>query len=546
MFVFREGRRAVCAQPLLDGVVAGLKELSAAAPKPALLDALLRVSELECALADRGSRHAARIASVTDALAAALVSECPLNVPELADVLACVQVPETISVSPPEGFTYYALHPLNFSDMAAGVRVEGSRAAVIGIRSIGTTLSAIVKARLEQRGLPVERITVRPHGHPFDRVTQFTGEQLRWIRKQRERGAHFLVVDEGPGLSGSSFLSVGEALLECRVPSARIAFLCSRCPDPASLVARDAPARWPRFNSYYVQPNDQLPEDVEVYVAGGIWRAHFIGAESEWPASWTQTERLKFLSRDRRRLYKFEGLGRFGAEVYARSMQLAASGFGPRPQEQANGFVAYPVVPGRILRREDLSTEVLDRMARYCAFRATEFRVQRPPTMLHPMLQFNASQEFGVNPDVDAGAFVTPNPIITDSHLLPHEWLQTADGQLLKLDGVSHGDDHFYPGPTDIAWDLAGAIVEWEMPPQAQEYFLERYRKFSGDDARPRLRPYLLAYTMFRLGFSKMAAEAMRGSDEAPRLVTSYRRYRAAAQAQLRDGHGVALPVGAD
>ena len=28
-----------------------------------------------------------------------------------------------------------------------------------------------------------------------------------------------------------------------------------------------------------------------------------------------------------------------------------------------------------------------------------------------------------------------------------------------------HGDDHFFPGPTDIAWDLAGTIVEWELAP---------------------------------------------------------------------------------
>lgn len=548
MFVFREGRRAVCAQPLLDRVVAGLKQLSPPVTKQVLLDMLLRAGELECGLADRGSRHAPCMAVLTDALAAALVAARPLNIPELVGALSQLEVPQTISVSPPEGFAYYALHPLNYSDLAVGLPLEQSRAAIIGIRSIGTTLSAIVKAALEKRGVQAERITVRPHGHPFDRSTEFSGEQLRWVKKQRAHGAHFVVVDEGPGLSGSSFLSVGDALAGCRVPLASMTFLCSRQPDVQVLKARDAAARWAAFRFQFVRPNDKLPADAELYVGGGIWRAHFIGPESDWPASWTQTERLKFLSRDCTRMYKFEGLGRFGEEIRGRAALLSDGGFGVTPQESAEGFVAYPVTQGHVLRECDLSTDVLDRMARYCAFRAAEFRVAHPPTLLYPMVEFNTLQEFGQHPEIEAAAFVTANTIVTDSHMLPHEWLWTNDGRLLKLDGVNHGDDHFYPGPTDIAWDLAGAIVEWRMTLEAQNYFLERYRQASGDDARQRLNSYLLAYTAFRLGYCKMAGEAMRGTDEEPRLAREYRRYRALMQSRLERDRGQqrTIPIAAD
>lgn len=544
MFVFREGRRAVCARALLDSLVAGLRDAAAPADTAALgcattaeggcatqvLDALLRAGELECALADEGSGQGARMASVTDALAGTLVCGRPVNVPELLETLTQIRVPEKVSVSPAEGFAYYALHPLNYSDLLTRVPIEQAAGAIVGIRSIGTTLGAIVKAALEKRGLPAERTSVRPKGHPFDRVTEFSGEQLRWIARQRARGAHFFAVDEGPGLSGSSFLSVGDALQECGVPRPQITFLCSRQPDVDGLAARKAAARWPSYRAFYVAPNNRIPEEAELFVSGGIWRAHFIGEEDDWPASWTQTERLKFLSRDRKRMYKFEGLGRFGGEVRERAAVLGDGGFAPAPEEQAEGFVRYPVMAGRVLRATDLTRELLDRMASYCAFRASEFRVSRPPTMLHPMLQFNASQEFGVDPEVDPGAFVTANPVITDSHMLPHEWLLTTQGELLKLDGASHGDDHFYPGPTDIAWDLAGAMVEWEMAPEARDYLVERYWRASGDDPRPRLAAYLAAYTMFRLGYCKMAAEAMRGSSEEQRLTRAYRRYRGVAE----------------
>ncbi len=531
MFVFREGRRVVRAQELLDSLASGLQ---ASSPHCAdALDLLLRAGELECALADRHSSQAVRLAALTDALAAKLVAGRALNAPQLLRTLRRIEVPEQVSISPPEGFTYYALHPLNYADLVMRMPVKESNAAIVGIRSIGTTLGAIVAAALAQRGIRAERTTVRPQGHPFDRVTQFTGEQLRWVETHQSRAAHFFVVDEGPGLSGSSMLSVAEALVAASVPAEHITFLCSREADVSKLVARDAVTRWARYRVLAVAPNNQLPSDAELYVGGGIWRAHFIGDENAWPASWLHVERLKFLSRDRRRLYKFEGLGRFGAEVRERTQALADGGFAVPADGHQQGLVAYPVNAGRVLGSSDLSTELLDHLARYCAFRAVEFRVARPPTPLHEMVEFNVAQEFGMAPDIAPEVFATPRPVITDSHLLPYEWLRTPAGRLLKLDGVSHGDDHFYPGPTDIAWDLAGAIVEWNLPPAAQDHLLGQYRRASGDDPTSRLRSYLLAYAMFRLGFCKMAAGAMSGCDEEPRLVRAYRFYRAAAQAQL-------------
>ena len=58
------------------------------------------------------------------------------------------------------------------------------------------------------------------------------------------RSAHFLVVDEGPGRSGSTFLSVAEALAGAGVRRDDISVLGSREFDPASLCAENAVARW--------------------------------------------------------------------------------------------------------------------------------------------------------------------------------------------------------------------------------------------------------------------------------------------------------------
>jgi hypothetical protein len=114
--------------------------------------------------------------------------------------------------------------------------------------------------------------------------------------------------------------------------------------------------------------------------------------------------------------------------------------------------------------------------------------------------------------------------------MMPHEWLELGDGRLLKLDGAAHGDDHFFPGPCDIAWDLAGTIVEWKLTGPEAEYFLEEYRRLSGDDARRRLPPYLRAYVSFRLGWCKMAALASAGSFDEPLLWRDFERYRRYAE----------------
>jgi hypothetical protein len=77
-----------------------------------------------------------------------------------------------------------------------------------------------------------------------------------------------------------------------------------------------------------------MPGDAHTDIGGGQWRNHFYTDESHWPASWTQMERAKFFSRDKQLLFKFEGLGRFGREVYERSCvlgQTSIAGMCPIP-----------------------------------------------------------------------------------------------------------------------------------------------------------------------------------------------------------------------
>jgi hypothetical protein len=71
-------------------------------------------------------------------------------------------------------------------------------------------------------------------------------------------------------------------------------------------------------------------------------------------------------------------------------------------------------------------------------------------------------------------------------------------------------------------------MIEWEMPRSASEYVLSRYQTLTGDDARARLPSWMLAYAAFRMAYTRMAAEAMSGTEEEARLQSSYRNYRSA------------------
>jgi len=526
-WVFREGRSTVAGRTVLRELASSLTHLRQG-DAGRIAEALIRAGELETALADAGSRDSHAAAGITNAVAALLVGvwtpdsafDC------LADVAAQLQVPEQMQISTAEGFAYYALHPLAFADLVDALELRSPRTAVIGIRSIGATLSAVVTATLARRNVRAERITVRPEGHPYDRRTHFNDSQLRWIAAHRSHDADFLIVDEGPGLSGSSFLSVGEALLQAGVERRRIRFLCSRQPHADGLVAPGAAQRWRAFEALWPGNSRHMPEAAELYIGGGEWRNWKCRNQVEWPASWISMERAKYLSRDRQRLFKFTGLGHFGSAVEDRARILARSGFGPDRFGSSNGYGEYAVIDGAPARPSMLSRAVLDRIADYCSMRASEFRDSISiANNLAEVTRFNYSVEFGEEPK--GFELEARNIVVCDGRMLPHEWIVDREGTLRKTDGDTHGDDHFFPGPADIAWDVAGAIVEWGMDRDAQEYFVARFTTATGDLVRHRIDAYVLAYTLFRIGMSLMGAHGLSGTDEEKRLrtaATSYRR----------------------
>ncbi len=514
--------------------MAHLERISDASPAHLKTGALLRAGELECGVADAADGRSSSFTGLTDVLAEAFLSgRLSSDFHHIKEAVATAPVPEELTLSTPEGFAYYALQPLAYSTVLDKLPALPKRVVVIGIRSIGTTLSAVTAAAARLRGLQAHRFTVRPGGHPYNRHTEFSPGQLQIIQSGISSAAGFLVVDEGPGLSGSSFLSVAEALEEAGAARAKIILLPAHAPNPGALCSVNAAQRWPRFNCVPAA-GEIRTSHTDVFIGGGEWRSHIFADESAWPAVWSNMERVKHLSlaeAEGPRLFKFAGLGHYGDDVFEREQCAAAAGFAPAPRREENGFVSYPWLNARPMMAADLSDEVMIRMAKYCAFRTNAFSVSNADIRsLQQMAEHNLAK-LGFDLPVSLSL---ERPVIADGRMQPHEWIMTSAGEILKTDSGSHGDDHFYPGPTDIAWDLAGAIVEWRMNAGQAEQFLDLYCGLSGDDPSARINDFIRAYAVFRCAYSKMAANAMQGTAEEARLEQSAADCAGLLQANLK------------
>jgi hypothetical protein len=430
--------------------------------------------------------------------------------------IAALDLPETIEIAKPEGYAFYAVYPEMYAEAAQRFlrEVQPKRSVVIGIRSIGASLSAVVAATVEA----AMGVTLRPRGHPFDRHIRMSPELGR--RLQFQRDAHFLVVDEGPGISGSSFAGVARALGELGIPDDRIVLFPSWDADAARLRSCEARERWGRHRRFTVSFEETvLPRLGEVRdMSAGRWRELVYTDPCCYPAVQPQHERRKYLREGS--LLKFEGLGGFGVEAKSRASLLAAAGFSPAVRGLSDGFLETVWEEGRPLTPGGLDAAGVRRLADYLVYLRRTFPVDGRVRYdeLTKMIETNA----GAIPKWDRPLIEDAQLVAMDGRMLPHEWISTGRG-LLKTDGVDHHADHFFPGTQDIAWDLAGAIVELAVP---REALVSAYLALMPDRTLTRRLPfYLRAYLAYRLGYARMAQEALAGEADGERFRVLGDRY---------------------
>lgn len=139
--------------------------------------ALIQAGQLEQAIADCPEATTRSLLpsaeALSDALAAAWLDRgCadPIDsgLRHLQGELSRVRRDHAITFKVPEGFEIYALFPEQYRDAARlwsahGGAQSGEFVVVVGVRSIGTTPSAVVAGRLAGAGLPIQDRQFRFH-----------------------------------------------------------------------------------------------------------------------------------------------------------------------------------------------------------------------------------------------------------------------------------------------------------------------------------------------------------------------------------------------
>ena len=443
-------------------------------------------------------------------------------------------LPSRIVLRVSEGYAYYALYPQTYAAAALlffdAERPQG--VCVIGIRSIGASLSAVVTAALASCDCATATFTLRPRGHPFDRRIALDAGLADRIRECADRGWWFAIVDEGPGISGSSFASVTTALRGLGVPTSRVALFPSWDPGPEMLKSPAAKDVWTEYRRYIVGPAEIgiTPERIfgvresTIDFSAGRWRSFLIPDLTRWPAVHPQHERWKAFVPSDRRILKFVGLGRYGEAAKARAEQLAAAGLSSRPGQLRDGFLELPFVDGASLSRAADISEA-SAIGHYIGRVAVVFD-RREPISTQPLQEMIRHNLRNVVDDLEGLTF--PGEVAAaaiDGRMLAHEWVRTARG-LVKVDALDHCRDHFFPGPQSAAWDLAAAAVEMDLTAAQTAAMLDRFEGAGGERAASRLFDfYRLAYSAFRLGYARLAAESLDGTPDAQRFAQLARRY---------------------
>ncbi len=346
-----------------------------------------------------------------------------------------------IELKTPEGFAFYQLYPEQYRRAAQKWLREcksAGPAIVIGIRSIGTTLSHVVWEELRKAGVEVSRCTVRPQGDPFQRRVKLPD----WVTPS---ATAYLVVDEGPGLSGSSFGCVAAELERRGVERNRIHFFPGHPHDPGSAASEETRKLWRDIARWNVPPETPvLEKDVE-------WK--YIGPALPWP---------------------FDCSGQ--AERNARrSSELS---FGLPVLEHRDWWLSFPIIQGHQAAVDPFTlaahiVAVADEPLRSEDEIETEYR-------LREMLLVNVEKYFRNKNLSESLKGWLEKLILTrgskssgDGELGPGSWIRALDGRLWKKNTQGSKLSHFVAYRLPVWWDVAQAIVEWEFSATEEEAFLQ-------------------------------------------------------------------------
>ncbi|WP_210214152.1 hypothetical protein, partial [Mesorhizobium sp. M2A.F.Ca.ET.037.01.1.1] len=329
-------------------------------------------------------------------------------------------------------------------------------------------------------------------GHPFSRHMSAAPELLgSWRDRPR---AEFAIVDEGPGLSGSSLYAVIVWLRRQGIDQERIHLFPSHRGGPGAQADAETVAALSQCQSHVADFEDVFDgavapglrdwighllgkADVELQeISGGAWREHLSAPADAWPPAFPAFERRKFIASagGERWLIKFAGLGETGQRKLGTAKVLHEAGFGAQPAGLCHGFLVERWIDADRLDREGPARDLLiDWLGRYLGWRAAKLQTDETGASLDQLAGMSVQnceealgERFAHALQSWFAGQPSPGPtrrVEIDGRLHAWEFLVRPHGSLLKTDAFDHCRSHDLIGCQGIEWDIAGARVEHDL-----------------------------------------------------------------------------------
>ncbi|MGE5457807.1 MAG: hypothetical protein ACM3RX_05585 [Methanococcaceae archaeon] len=562
MLIFRDSRHKIQVNERLDylNYLPKLMAFNDSDLHDKAVDLLISFGELEAGLTDYLNGQCDNLANITNTLRqigilTGKIFLLSLTAADLNDLinsffyrlhlLRQMPLPVMVEISVPEGFAYYSLYPEMYVKAAERFLLENpvKKIVSLGIRSIGTSLSSVIAAFCSLQGVEVISYTLRPRGNYYDRELVLGKELEKEIASLQD--AAFLIIDEGPGLSGSTMASTARKLFSLGVAQENIFLFPAWNADPKKFISPLASEQWDKYKIYQcdfeetgilkTELEDKLGLNVIENISAGAWRKTLFNNISEFPPVWQMPERRKYLCVKRgvpteKYILKFAGLGMYGLKIYETLKRMSLYRITSEVLDFKSGFILMSFIDGKLLSDKAAHRNFLDTAAEYLSMLNKQFTTERSNSLdeIAEMIYINVQE--GLGKDIrfkraELSLLEEMPAVVIDGHMMPYEWID-AGGRILKTDAAFHHNDHFLPGPQDIAYDIAGLFVEFSLNEEKQDYFIKKFIAQTADSTiLKRLPFYELVYCAFRLGFVSFAFDACQNQWEQKEFLRLKRKY---------------------
>lgn len=411
---------------------------------------LIKVAEIESAVLEYININYDDINEVTSLLRELSIKTAQKDFSYYEELICKVipMLPENdLTISIQEGFAYYAVYPEQYRRAVDKYFLENKNdVVVIGLRNIGTALSAVVSSELIRNNINVKSFTLRPRGEWYNRYQIFSQKLKTFIYENKN--SNFLIVDEGPGKTGTSISGTIKELNKLGITFNNIIIFPSYYPDLSKLDEV-----WSKCK-IYVQLFNPIEENKKYEKIEKIEGKNIF-------------DKLKYKLHYNNDNYfcKFVGLGEYGIKAFDKAKIFYENDFSPEPLKLEDGFIYFKYIDN-FLKKDYIVEDFLIFAAKYYSFLIKKFKTIPSHSFneLDEIISYNLNEKIQRKFEEQYAIEIDGLPELSSFCKIGNKFYKTGNN--------NYPLRHTLPGNIDYHYDLAAFIIENKLSKEQIKIFL--------------------------------------------------------------------------